>query len=308
MSPSASEMIEGMERGESVLRTFGKPGRRLKRKIAPAGFLCRVLFFTIFNPIFLLRARMNPNVWQSRRRVAARNARFFFPFSIKGYEGAPTDRGKIIVINHPTLNDPLCAIIHALESFAGEIIVPVNLPWYESICRYRKKLLGAGIKLVPILTPETAKRLGTENHISNTQTTLVANYTAEFAKTIADGGIAVVAQQATRQRYLFTNPSQAETGDGILSTVTFILLSMRRAKILEKTEVIPIGVIPYDFSAKPNLNPFRKYTLNIEEPILAANLAAEKNAAKYSADLAVLKHLEELLPEEYHCKEKIRKE
>jgi len=286
---------------DSTLLTFGKPGRDLKRKIALTGFICRVVFFLIFNPVFLVRARFFPNAWKRRKMKAVRVMRRFFPFDTKGYEAKPTSYGQVFVINHPTLNDPLCAIIYALhQNPDSEIIVPVNLPWFESICVYREKLRKIGVNIVPILTPETAKRLGDNSEISKVQAGLMKNYITEFMQTLSRGGLAVVAQQATRRRYLFKDPAQSETGDDILSTISLILVAIKKAGLLQQALFVPVGVAPHSTDAKPKLNPFKKYTLNIGEPILAEDLANIKNAAKRPADLYILQKLAELLPAVYH--------
>ena len=294
-----------MERGKSVLLTFGKPGRRLKRKIALTGLVCRLFLFYIFNPIILIRARFSPDVWLKRKAAAIRVVRLLFPFELKGHQVTPAAHGHIIVINHPSLNDPICALLYALGlDWKREIIVPVNLPWFEGICRYRTKLLKLGVNIVPVLTPETAKRLGSDSQVSNVQSTFLTNYISELAMTLSRGGFAIVAQQATRQRYIFSGFAQSESGDGILSTISLILVGLRRAKLLEQVDFIPVGVIPHSIHAKPRLHPFRKYALNVGEPIPAARLAAVKNAAKRAADLYILLRLAELLPSEYHfaCK------
>jgi len=290
-----------MDSSRSTLLTFGEPGRTLKKKIALTGFICRVAFFLIFNPVFLARARFFPNSWKRRKHRAVKLMRRFFPFNTTGHVATQTNCGQIFVINHPSLNDPICAIIYALsQNPDSEIIVPVNLPWYESICVYREKLRKIGVNIVPILTPETAKRLSDNSEIAKVQTTLMHNYISEFMKTLSTGGLAVVAQQATRKRYLFTDPAQAETGDDILSTISLILVAIRRAKLMEQTQFIPVGVTPHSTDAKPKLNPFKQYTLNIGEPILASDLAGIKNAAKRPADLYLLQKLAELLPPVYH--------
>lgn len=285
----------------STLLTFGKPGRDLKRKIAITGFICRVVFFLIFNPVFLIRARFFPNAWKRRKMKAVRLMRWFFPFDVNGYEAKPTNHGQVFVINHPTLNDPICAIIYAIcQNSDSETIVPVNLPWFESICVYREKLRKIGVNIVPILTPETAKRLGDNSEISKVQTGLMKNYITEFMQTLSHGGLAVVAQQATRRRYLFKDPDQAETGEDILSTISLILVAIKKAGLLQQTLFVPVGVAPHSTDAKPKLNPFKKYTLNIGEPILAEDLTNIKNAAKRPADLHMLQKLAELLPPVYH--------
>jgi len=297
---SASSLISDMEHGKSILLTFGKPGRALKRKIALTGFASRVLLSIIFNPIVLLHAKFNPHVWNRRRAFTIRFIRFLFPFHVKGHQILPSKYGQIFMINHPTLNDPICATLYALNLYPDrEIIIPVNLPWFEGFCRYRSKLLKIGINVVPILTPETAKRLGSESQISDVRTALISNYTTELTKVLARGGLAIVAQQATRQRYIFSDPAQSSSGDGILSTVSFILAAIRRAKLLEQTSFIPLGVVPHSTNTKSKLNLFRKYTLCVGKPITAAELSEVKNEAKRPADLFILLRLAELLPLEY---------
>ena len=299
-SLSTSSLIDDMEQGKSILSTFGKRGRLLKRRTAMTGFASRLLLFVIFNPIVLYRAKRNPNIWQQLRVAAIRFVRFIFPFQAKGHPMPLSKQAQIFVINHPTLNDPICALLYALDLYPNrEIIIPVNLPWFESLCRYRQKLLKIGINVVPVLTPETAKRLGSENQVSKIQSKLISNYIAELTNVLASGGLAIVAQQATRQRYIFSDPAQSESGDGILSTVSFILAGIRRAKLLEKTSFIPLALIPHSVNTKSKLNLFRKYTLNFGVPIMASELGDIKNASKRPADLFVLQKLAELLPYEY---------
>jgi len=299
-------MISDMEHGKSVLLNFGEPGRLLKRKMAITGFICRLLLFIVFNPIFLLRAKMKPSLWKRRKAIARKLGRFMFPFKLEGEQASSSSRGQIIVINHPTLNDPICATLYALDLYPErEIIIPVNLPWFEGLCRYRLKLLKIGVKIVPILTPETAKRLGSNDLVPSVQAALIKNYTTEFAETLRRGGLAVVAQQATRQRYVFTDSAQSESGNGILSTVSLILTGLRRNKLLEQACFIPIGIIPHDVHTKPKLNPFRKYTLNIGKSIVASDLIAIKNDAKRPADLYMLQKIAELLPSEYRVEHQI---
>ena len=296
-----SDIIKDMERGYSVLMTFGKAGRQLKRNMAITGFICRALLFIIFNPVFLLRARFFPGAWRRRKAVAIWAARLFFPFRTKGYKVTPSPHGQILVINHPTLNDPLCALLYILGLYPDrEIILPVNLPWFESICRYRPHMDKIGVKIVPILTPSTAQRLGSGDDVAKMQGKFMTNYISEVTGVLSGGGLAVVAQQATRQRYLFTCPEQAETGEGILATISLMLVNLRRAKLLEQVYVTPVGVIPHRMDAAPKLNLFRRYSLNIGEPILATEVYTVKNAAKRPADLHILLKLKDLLPNEFH--------
>ena len=298
---SAFDTILEMERGYSILLSFGEDGRKLKRKMRITGFICRVLLFFIFNPVFLVRAHFFPNVWNRRKATAVKVARLFFPFRSEGYKMTPTQNGQIFIINHPTLNDPICALLYALEIYPDrEIIIPVNIPWFENVCSYRSKLLNIGINLVPILSPETAKRLGSNDNVSRVQTAFMRNYITEFTNTLSRGGFAVVAQQATRRRYLFSDYAQSVSGDGILSTISLIISGIRRAKLSDRTYFTPIGVVSHTVNADPKLNLFRKYTLTVGEPILASELIAVKNKSRRPADLHMLHRLMEVLPAEYH--------
>jgi hypothetical protein len=296
-----NEVNMGKKQDDYILLTFGESGRLLKRKIILTTLASRLLLFMVFNPFIRLLAYFNKNAWIRHKNWTLKFVRLIFPFQTKGQPLAPSPSGHIFVINHPTLNDPICTVLYAMGLYPErEIIVPVNLPWYEGICHYREELLKIGVKIVPVLTPETAKRLGSDDNVSRVQTSLIRNYTAEFAQTISKGGLAVVAQQATRQRFIFANPSQSETGEGILSTTSLILAGLKRDKLLDKTLIIPIGAIPYATSAKSKLNLFRKYTLNLGEPVPATDLAAIKNGARRPADLYILQRLAALLPVEYH--------
>ena len=136
--------------------------------------------------------------------------------------------------------------------------------------------------------------------MSQVQSVLISNYANEFAKAIANGGLIVVAQHATRRRYIFKDKAQSESGEGILSTISLVMAGLKRAGLLEQTCILPVGVIPPNFQTKSKLNPFRQYTLNVGEPILASDLAVVKNPAKRPADLYILQQLMELVPEEYH--------
>ena len=277
----------------SRLATLGAPGRRLKRQIAATAFISRLFLWLIFMPIPIGKVR--------RRGLAVRLARFIFPYKVAGHTPEASQNGQIFVINHPTLNDPLCAIAYALGMYPGrKMIIPVNLPWYEGICKYRGKLLTLGVNIVPILTPETAKRLGEQAPVAEIQRGLMADYMAALVDTLAAGGLAVVAQQATRRRHVFCDAGQAANGEGILATVSFILAGLRRAKLMDRAEIVPLGVVPHSLQAKARLNPFCRYTLCVGAPILAADLGAAKNAARRPADFYVLQKLAELLPKAYH--------
>ena len=237
--------------------------------------------------LFFLSERLFFLVYGIEKKITAiRFFRLFFPFNTKGYQLTPTSHSQVVVINHPTLNDPICAILYIMNLYPDrEIIIPVNLPWFESVCRYRSKFLKIDVNIVPVLTPKTAKRLGSNSYVLEVQNALVTNYTTELMATLSRGGLVVIAQQATRQRYIFNDPIQSESGEGILATISLILTSLRRNKNLEQTCFTPIGVIPHDINAKPKLYLFHKYTLNVGEPILATDLAAVKNSAKRPADM-----------------------
>ena len=100
-----------------------------------------------------------------------------------------------------------------------------------------KKLLKIGINIVPILTPKTAKRLGEGDKIAEVQTVLMANYMTELTNTLSNGGVAIVAQQATRQRYIFASKEQQETGEGVLATISLFSFKTTAFKVVDPISI-----------------------------------------------------------------------
>ena len=118
---------------------------------------------------------------------------------------------------------------------------------------------------------------------------------------LRSGGMAIIAQQATRQRYLFESLEQFNSGEGILPTVSAVLMSARHDPF--DISVIPIGVIPHSTDAKPTLNLFRRYRLNVGTTVPSSNLANLKRTSSVRpADFFVLHAIATLLPREYHYK------
>ena len=303
-STVAQDLINDMENGKSVLLGFGESGKKLKREIAATGLICRILLFLIFNPVFRFRLKLSRNkerLYIRRKSFAVWLAKIIFRFKTTGHE--KTDLSEIFVINHPTLNDPLCALFYALICYPDrEIILPVNLPWFESICKYRQKLLAVKINIVPIITPKTVERLSDNPQISSVQQNFITHYLSSLTQVLSTGGMAVVAQQATRQRFLFAKKEQYTTGENILSTISLILASIKRAKILEKVAFVPTGVVPHSTKSRQSLNLFRKYTLNFNKSITAIDLTetSKELNVKRAPDLKILHMLAETIPEFYH--------
>lgn len=287
--------------GQSILSTFGKRGRLLKWKMAFPGFICRSLLFFISNLSSLSKVKNPTTIRRNRKNFAMKLLKFFFPFYTNGEINLFQSSGCVFVINHPTLNDPICAAICIAQMFPERnIMLPINLPWFENVRKYHEKLVQLGITLVPILTPKTVQRLGKDSYILEVQKVLIDNYKKKLIETLSGNGFIIVAQQATRKPYLFSNVEQLRNGANILPTVSLILSCIRRAKLLKKVCFIPIGIIPHKLNAKSGLNLFCKYTLNIGETILAQELTNVNNLAKRPADLHILLKLLELLPSEYH--------
>ena len=301
---TAQDLINDMENGKSVLLSFGESGKRLRREIAATGLICRILLFMIFNPFFRLRVRLAKNkekLYKRRKSFAVWLAKIVFKFKTKGH--TKTDFSEIFVINHPTLNDPLCALFYALTCYPNrEIILPVNLPWFESISKYRQKLLAVKINIVPIITPKTVERLSDSPQISSVQQNFITHYLSSLTEILSNGGMSVVAQQATRQRFLFANKEQYTTGENILSTISLIIACLKRAKILEKIIFVPTGVVPHSTKARQSLNLFRCYTLNFNKSISAIDLieVSKELSAKRAPDLKMLHMLAEVVPEFYY--------
>jgi len=294
-----------MEDGNSLVSTFGDAGVKLKRnkKTTVASFICRVLFAIVFNPIFRMRARKDPEIYQRCKARAINAAAIFFPYRHTGSGiDSSSQNGHIIVINHPTLNDPICAIIYALRSLPDrEVIVPVNLPWFEGICKYRQHLLKMGINIVPILTARTLERLGNDPAAAALKTPFETHYMQGLISVMANCGVAVIAQQATRQPYVFMSEDESR-GIDIKPTISFVLAAVKRAKAPNygQIHIVPVGVVPHA-RATNGINFYRRYILNVGQSLTVEALSAiEYEGVKRPVDYHILIALAALLPPAFH--------
>jgi hypothetical protein len=157
-----SSLITEISDGYSVLTEL-TGGVELKRKMVKTGQVTRWIFRRIlFTRRFMRAAERDPSLWQTRRLWFVKNwGRILFPFTKhQRCKLEVDDRGKIIIINHPSLTDPLVTIIWAVLNFPDKpVLLPVNLPWFEEIGLFLGPLKKIGIILLPMLTPKTIKRL-----------------------------------------------------------------------------------------------------------------------------------------------------
>lgn len=303
-----------MDGQESILAQLSG-GKELKKDMAMTGRLTRwLLRLVLFPKRFLRAAEHNPELWESRRnQVVRRWGRLFFPFRLSYDPNIKfSDGGKVIVINHPSLTDPITTVVWAALAFPGKsILLPVNLPWFEEFGEFIGLLKRVGITLVPILTPKTLRRLKkyqTPEQIDETsrlKAKLEREYLQAMLKLADDGGISIVAQSATRQRHLWLDREQRLTGvsaDGRkpVPTVGLVAAEARHSGLGRNVDLVVVGVVLPNWClwGFGKLNLFTPYELNIGavEPILELR---EREGPRL--DSWVLRKMEELVPKSYWC-------
>jgi hypothetical protein len=297
----------------SFLEKLG--GGELKKDMRTTGRLIRwLLRLVIFPKRFLRKAERDSELWNSRRvKIIRRWGRIFFPFRLSYKSDIKfSDGGKIIVINHPSLTDPITTLIWAVLAFPSKpILIPVNLPWFEEFGEYVELLGKIGIVLVPMLTPKTLKRLKpyqTPEQIdeaSRLKAKLERSYFREMVKLADNGGISIIPQSATRQRTLWLDGQQWLTGvsaDGRkpVPTVSMAALEAKHSKISSSVEFVIIGVVlpRWCFWGFGKLNLFTPYQLNIGEVVPILELREREGPR---LDSWVLRAMEKLVPESYWC-------
>ncbi|MDR0591003.1 MAG: hypothetical protein LBG75_00315 [Candidatus Nomurabacteria bacterium] len=295
-------LVETVSTGEKTILAELPGGLELKRDMAATGRISRWLFSkTLFPASFLKAAAENPELWAGRRVKVARQWKRIFPFRAKGYcDGVADDRGKVIVINHPSLTDPLVALVWAILTFPNKpVLVPVNLPWFEEMSGFVSKLRRIDIILVPMLTPKTMQRLEASADLEKLKVALDKRYVERLLELTESGGMSIVAQSAGRQRHLWVDQAQRETGrsaDGrkVSPTVGVLTVAAKRAKLGANTDIIPVGVtLPnWCWWGFDKLNLFIPYGMAIGKPVPMLELGARP-------DTQVLRSMENLIPVDY---------
>jgi hypothetical protein len=299
----AREVINAIISQNCSLLAELKGGEKLKKDISSTGKMSRWLLSHIMFPAGFLKAvEQRPELWKTRRlKVVKRWCRIFFPYRVRYQHNFPRDeRGKIIVINHPSLTDPLVVLVWAMLVFPQKpVLLPVNLPWFEEVSQFVKLLEKVGIFLVPTLTPKTMRRLEDDPDLVRLKGEMRNNYLTSLLKLADAGGMGVVAQPAGRQRCLWLDQSQRESGvsrDGrrVVPTVGVLKASAKHAKLGDNIDIVTVGVaLPRWWAVGiGKLNLFIPYHLNVGYTLPLSELPPKP-------DVGVLREMEALVPQAY---------
>lgn len=177
---------------------------------------------------------------------------------------------RIVGFNHPTLGEIIRLIGIMFDQFPSsfELLFPVNLPWYEAIAPYRHSLEVLGIRIVPMITPSTERKIADiisdDKDAVNVMRTLKFNFTRHYirackAATSRDS-IIMVAPSATRQATVFPSEAAYLGNESLNAAMSMILTSVGKTE--KGVEVIPIAVLPPKTRSK-KLNLFRLYTMDV---------------------------------------------
>ena len=245
---SGAELIEKLNKGEiSVLESLG--AHKLKKEMKAAGFFCKLLADYICLP------KKDDNL----RKRAANVLKLVTPAD-KTYSFPQMNEAVIIGFNHPSLGEIFRLLLLAFDSYQDkEYLFPVNLPWYEAITGIIPKLARLGIRITPMITPSTEKKLKELCKDDNDRLQQIQHFKVVFerrymrsARDAAESGSAIfVAPSATRQKEVI--------GDHIHPTMT-ILAHMVYRNPETKAAFIPVTVIEPQKNNR-GMNLFKKYTI-----------------------------------------------
>jgi hypothetical protein len=166
--------------------------------------------------LFKQRPNYTPDYFKSslRKEFAAMVRQTWLPYRlgsgdlVHGHKDSM--RGMVICYAHPTLNDPLIALMVLLEHIPyAKILVPVNIPWYESLRPLKSVLAKMGIILCPVSSPSTTKALSKHPCSSEVSAKLDADFLKLFEKIVGrERGICLLAPSAGRQSHLLKSYRQ----------------------------------------------------------------------------------------------------
>jgi hypothetical protein len=298
LNPSAlaRQLVDGLlTHHQSILAHF-RSGFILKLKITFTGTLCSLLFSFGYRIIPLAK-----KIFPHRVRLQTHYSREELRFLL-------SDKGTIIAFSHPSLGDPLRAFLAIYDLFSelglplGRCCFPVNLPWYETICRSRRQLSKVNVDILPLLTKATQQRLADPQQqplLDHIKAQLDRNFSQAVISILAENGCVIIAPSSTRSRYLYTDAQQAQTGQGLPPAISFLLATAQRRHLdLNRINILPVGITLNDKSVFGQLNPFKTDTVTIGAPLNAGLMVAIKKSLRL--DHTVTKALEPLVPTSYH--------
>ena len=279
-------VISELEEGDSVLAELG--AEKLSQRMRPMGWLCGVFLRTIAKKANRRKysdAYAHPR-WFHHRGCTLQKLSFFAPIRTSGQRLDLYDRSDsayVIGFNHPSLGEIIRVIGISMECFESkELLLPVNLTWYENLIQYKWFFEDVGIYICPLITPSTEgkirKILGDDTEaikkMEKYKSDFFNYYMGMCRRAIENDNVILVAPSATRQATVF--PSRAAyDGEAKLNPV-MAAIALAALKDKHTCTFVPVAVTPPKHGTKL-LNLFRSYHLFVCDSISFAEIQQMKN-------------------------------
>lgn len=284
-------VISKLEEGESILAELG--AGKLNKKMRPIGALCGIFLRHIDRKAYRIVNRCNRDYdyscgdWWAHRMATLNMLSFFAPVHVSDerLDESRDDSGPYVIgFNHPSLGEIIRLIGITMECFPRkQLLLPVNLAWYENIIPYKDTLGRLGIYICPIITPSTEQKIrqilgdDTEsiNKMEKYKLDFFNYYMGMCRFAIASNDVILAAPSATRQATVF--PSRAAyDGEAKLNPV-MAAIALAALKDKHDCTFVPIAVVPPKRSNRL-LNLFKCYELFVCEYILPDKIKQMKES------------------------------
>ncbi len=259
----------------SLLKSLG--GEKLRREMVPVGKVCRMV-------VGYLVKMTGPKKDTSRHAENAQKklVRVLSRITPGEYDNFTNDskNGLVVGFNHPSLGEIARILTMKIDKMGGRtMLFPVNLPWYEALCKYYDKVKLLGIIIAPTITPSTWNKLGIKEgtNLYDNATRIKHEFREAYTKKshdlVKNGGVIFVAPSATRQAKVFKTPAVYRKEEDIVPTMAVLAL-----RLLEDPEMncdfLPLGVLPPKKHGR-GLNLYKKYKLIPGEIMTADEIRAK---------------------------------
>lgn len=245
----------------SLLKSLG--GEKLRREMVPVGKVCRMVVDYLVK--MTGPKKDTPRHAENAQKKLVRVLSRITPGEYDGFVG-DNKNGLVVGFNHPSLGEIAHILTMKIDKMGSRtMLFPVNLPWYEALCKYYDKIKLLGIIITPTITPSTWNKLGlkegTELYDDATRIKheFREAYTKESHDIVKNGGVIFVAPSATRQAKVFKTPAVYRKEEDIIPTMA--VLALRLLKDPEMNcDFLPMGVLPPKRHGR-GLNLYKKYRL-----------------------------------------------
>lgn len=245
----------------SLLKSLG--GEKLRREMVPVGKVCRMVVDYLVK--MTGPKKDTPRHAENAQKKLVRVLSRITPGEYDGFVG-DNKNGLVVGFNHPSLGEIARILTMKIDKMGGRtMLFPVNLPWYEALCKYYDKIKLLGIIITPTITPSTWNKLGLKegtnlyNNATRIKHEFREAYTRESHDIVKNGGVIFVAPSATRQAKVFKTPAVYRKEEDIIPTMA--VLALRLLKDPEMNcDFLPMGVLPPKRHGR-GLNLYKKYRL-----------------------------------------------